>query len=124
MPTTALPTAQGCTLRDAGEHWDAVRVPRQRGAAAMEILGARCGAVLDYPQALFFFVARGTAADWDVPGTTAVGAGTTLTIPPARYTHGPGPHWRVCPGDSDWLTDWHALQAALEDCSAGEEPEL
>ncbi|MEU6219308.1 hypothetical protein ABZ845_17595 [Streptomyces sp. NPDC047022] len=117
MSVTPLLTAQGRTLREAGEDWDAVRVPRQHGVAAIGILGARCGAVLDYPQPLYFFVARGTATDWNVHGTTAVGTGTTLTIPPARYTSGPGPYWRVCPGDSNWLTDVHALQAALEDCS-------
>ncbi|MDH6221486.1 hypothetical protein M2283_008833 [Streptomyces pseudovenezuelae] len=59
---------------------------------------------------------RGTAADWEVESTEAIGAGGTLTIPPARRTEGSGPHWRVCPGDSDWITGSSALQAALEDC--------
>lgn len=116
MPTTRLPTAGGCTLQDAGQNWDAVRVPRQLGVAAMAILGTRCGAVLEYPHAVYYFVPRGTAAGWDVAGTEAIGKGNTLTIPPARCTAAPGPHWRVCPGDGDWLTDAHALQAALEDC--------
>lgn len=119
MPTTRLPTAAGCTLHEAGKDWDAVRVPRQLGLAAMVLLGARCGAVLEYPHkaAVYFFVRRGTAADWAFDGTHAVGEGSTLTIPPGRYTTGPGPHWRVCPGDGDWLTDAGALRAALEDCS-------
>lgn len=117
MPTTELPTAAGCTLRDVGQEWDAIRVPRQLGLAASAILGTRCGAVLEYPHrgVVVFFVPRGTAAIWEVEGTQAVGEGVTLTIPPARCTSAPGPHWRVCPGDDGWLTDARALQAALED---------
>lgn len=125
MPTKALPTAAGCTLHDAGQIWDAIRVPRQFGIAAMAILGTRCGAVLDYPtnEVVYFFVTCGTAANWAVDDTQAIGQGGTLTIPPARRTSGAGPHWRVCPGDGDWITDSHALRAALEDSlpSAGGE---
>ncbi|MFE9127120.1 hypothetical protein ACFYOF_17145 [Streptomyces sp. NPDC007148] len=119
MPTTHLPTAEGCTLQDAGQNWDAVRVPRELGLAAAAILGTRCGAVLDYPHkdAIYYFVSRGAASHWEVEGTEAISEGYTLTIPPARCTQAPGPHWRVCPGDSDWLTDARALQAALEDCA-------
>lgn len=118
MPTTRLPSAAGCTLQDAGADWDAVRVPRQLGLAAMAILGPRCGAVLEYPhkEVVYYFVRCGTAAGWAIEGTQTLGNGSTLTIPPARRTEAPGPHWRVCPGDSDWLTDARALQAALEDC--------
>jgi hypothetical protein len=105
-------------LQDAGADWDAVRVPRQLGLAAMAILGARCGAVLEYPhkEVVFFFVQCDTAAGLAIEGTQPLGKGSTLTIPPARRTESPGPRWRVCPGDSDWLTDTRALQAALEDC--------
>lgn len=119
MPTTPLPTAEGCTLHEAGQDWDTIRVPRQLGLAAMAILGSRCGAVLEYPDkaAVYYFVPRGTAARWALEGTQALGKGSTLTIPLARCTTAPGPHWRVCPGDDGWLTDARALQAALEDCS-------
>lgn len=118
MPTT-LRTAAGCTLYDVGQDWDAIRVPRGLGLAAMAVLGSRCGAVLEYPHkaVVYYFVLCGTATGWQVYGTQAIGEGSTLTIPPARCTAAPGPYWRVCPGDSDWLTDAHALQAALEDCS-------
>lgn len=63
MPSTRLPTAAGCDLRDAGRDWDAIRVPARRGAAAMAILGVRCGAVLEDPlsQSLYYFVPCGTA---------------------------------------------------------------
>ncbi|MER6352353.1 hypothetical protein ABT186_11005 [Streptomyces sp. NPDC001634] len=118
MPTTRLPTAAGCTLQDAGQAWDAVRVPCRLGLDAMTILGTRCGAALEYPnKAVYYFIPRGTAANWNVENTEAIGEGGTLTIPPARYTEAPGPHWRVCPGDGNWLTDARALQAAIEDAS-------
>jgi hypothetical protein len=89
----------------------------------MAILGARCGAVVDDPlsNTLYFFVPRGTASSWNVPGTRALGEGTSVTIPPARRVTTPGPHWRVCPGDDGWLTDARALQAAIEDCLAARE---
>ena len=119
MPSRLLPTAAGCVLHDAGQDWDAIRVPSQIGLAAMTILGARCGAVAvnPYSRVVYYFVPRGTAAEWDVERTRAIGQGGTVTIPPARWTHGPGPHWRICPGDGGWLTDARALRAALEDCS-------
>ncbi|QTD96215.1 hypothetical protein [Streptomyces cyanogenus] len=52
---------------DAPE-WDAVRVPRQLGLSAMEILGARTGAVVEDPaqSALYFFLPVGlpTRGTW------------------------------------------------------------
>lgn len=123
MPSTRLPTTAGCDLRDAGEDWDAIRMPVRLGVAAMAILGVRCGAVLEDPlsRTLYYFVPRGTAQQWNVQGTRAIGAGTSITVPPPRRITGPGPHWRVCPGDGSWVTDAPALQAALEDCLASEE---
>ncbi|MFE3031612.1 hypothetical protein ACFXKY_08175 [Streptomyces canus] len=117
MPTTRLPSAAGCTLEDAGQDWDAIRVPRTVGAPAVAILGSRCGAVVDDPlsDALYFFTPVGTAAAWDVVGTRALGEGAAVTLPPRRRTEGVGPHWRVCPGDDGWITDPQALRAALAD---------
>jgi hypothetical protein len=122
MPTTRLPSAAGCTLEDAGQDWDALRVPRTVGAPAVAILGSRCGAVVDDPlsDALYFFTPVGTAARWDVAGTRALGAGAAVTLPPPRRTEGHGPHWRVCPGDDGWITDPQALRAALEDSARSE----
>ncbi|MDH6697022.1 hypothetical protein ABZ682_26700 [Streptomyces griseoviridis] len=118
MPTKSLPSAAGCTLQDAGDAWDAIRTPRSVGLAAMEILGARCGAVAEGASgtALYFFVPVGTARDWSVGNTRALGPGATVTIPPTRRTDGPGPHWRICPGGKTWLTDPDALRAALGEC--------
>ncbi|CAM5554960.1 MULTISPECIES: hypothetical protein [Streptomyces] len=101
---------------DAPE-WDAVRVPRQLGLSAREILGTRAGAVVEDPTrgAIYFFTPAGTADTWDLGNTEALPAGATVPIPPTRRTEGPGPHWRICPGNDGWLTDPAALAAALQD---------
>lgn len=119
MPSTRLPSAAGATLYDAGQDWDAIRVPRSVGLSAMAILGTRCGAVVEDPLTssgvVYFFTPVGTADDWDVENTRALGYEATIMIPPSRRTEGPGPHWRICPGDDGWLTDPSALAAAIED---------
>ena len=119
MSSDRLPSAAGLTLCEAGHDWDAIRVPRSVGLAAMAILGTRCGAVLEDPitsaGVLCYFVPAGTAVHWDVENTRALGAGSSVSIPPERRTDGPGPHWRICPGDDGWLTDPQALVAAIGD---------
>lgn len=119
MPSSRLPSAAGASLHDAGLDWDAIRVPRSVGVAAMVILSARCGAVVEDPLApagaLYFFTPAGTAAKWTTENTRALGAGSSVTIPPERRTEGPGPHWRVCPGKDGWITDPAALAAAIAD---------
>ncbi|MGM9384183.1 hypothetical protein [Streptomyces antibioticus] len=117
MPSTRLPSAAGCVLHEAGQDWDAVRVPRQTGLAAIVVLGPGCGAVIEASgrNVLYFFVARGTADHWDVENTRALGKGSSVTIPPLRRREGPGPHWRTCPADNGLLTDATALRAALKD---------
>ncbi|SHI24428.1 hypothetical protein [Streptomyces sp. 3214.6] len=117
MQSTPLPSAAGCVLHEAGQEWDAIRVPRQTGLAAMAALGSRCGAVVEAPgkNILYFFVQRGTACDWDVENTKALSKGSSVTIPPTRRTEGPGPHWRMCPGDNGLLTNAAALRSALAD---------
>lgn len=111
MPTTPLPAIP--------DEWDVIRVPRQLGLAAMSILGARAGAVVEdpMPSALYFFVPIGTAEGWDAQNTRAITitGGEQVPIPPLRRTSGPGPHWRMCPGEDNWGTDPDALQAALAD---------
>ncbi|CAK7286734.1 hypothetical protein [Streptomyces misionensis] len=119
MPSTRLPSAAGASLHDAGHDWDAIRVPRSVGLAALAILGPRCGAAVEAPLTssgvVYYFVPAGTADRWDVANTTALGRGTALMIPPSRRTEGPGPYWRVCPGEDGWLTDPAALAAAIAD---------
>ncbi|RMB87680.1 hypothetical protein [Streptomyces shenzhenensis] len=117
MPTTTpLPSATTYTLLDASRDWDAIRVPRSIGLAAMAVLGTRCGAVVEDRTVVYYFVPAGTAQAWDMENTRPLGTGASVTIPPARRTEGPGPHWRMCPGEDGWLTQPQALQAALEDC--------
>ncbi|MFC8002902.1 hypothetical protein ACFUCH_03540 [Streptomyces olivaceus] len=108
MPTTSLPAVPA--------ERDIIRVPRQLGLAAMSILGTRAGAVVEDPVAgvLYFFVPAGTASAWDVENTRPVGD-ERVPIPPVRRTSGPGPHWRMCPGDGSWHTDPSALVAAIAD---------
>ncbi|MGW0545889.1 hypothetical protein [Streptomyces altiplanensis] len=107
----------GCELLPAGQNWDAVRVPRSVGLTTIEVLGRRSGAVIEDPRepCLYWFVAAGTAGQWAVDNTQALGEGDFLSVPPARRAQGPGSYWRICPGGSDWLTDADALRAAVED---------
>ncbi|MFJ8883591.1 hypothetical protein ACIRJR_09275 [Streptomyces sp. NPDC102402] len=92
-------------------------MPRSAGLDALGILGRRSGAVLEDPlnAALYFFIPRGAAVDWDVDGTRVLGEDDHLVVPPDRRTQGPGPHWRICPAPDAWTTDPAALQAALQD---------
>lgn len=61
---------------------------------------------------------EGTGEEGDVAGTGVLGHGEHVVVPPLRRTRGPGPHWRVCPGDGGWLTDRSVLRAAFEDATA------
>ncbi|MFD3815074.1 hypothetical protein ACFWRZ_08405 [Streptomyces rubiginosohelvolus] len=121
MPSTT--TIKNCRLEPAGDTWDAVRVPRSVGSDAVAILGSRAGAALQDPHegCMYFFIAPGTADTWkaeDAPGARILGAGAHVVFPPPRRTQGPGPHWRICPGDDGLLTDTAALRAALEDAAS------
>lgn len=118
MPTP--PTPPPTKARATDGEWDVIRVPRQLGLAAMAILGTRAGAVVEdpMPAAIYFFVPAGAAAGWDVKNTRGLPGGETVPLPPTRRTEGPGPHWRMCPGEDGWLTDPDALRAALGDAFA------
>ncbi|WP_338683270.1 hypothetical protein QD712_20325 [Streptomyces acidiscabies] len=117
MTTKPLPTAAGCTLHDVGHDWDVIRVPRSVGLSVVGILGRHCGAVVEdsVRSVVYFFTPVGAAGVWAVENTLAMGAGWTVTIPPARRTEGPGSYWRVCPGDGGWLTDPDILRTAIGD---------
>ncbi|MEU3251703.1 hypothetical protein [Streptomyces sp. NPDC006997] len=81
MPTPLPPPAAACTWYDAGQDWDAIRVPRTVGLSAMTILGSRCGAVVANGSAVYYFVPTGTAMSWDVLNTSPLGPGGTVPIP-------------------------------------------
>ncbi|MFH8577091.1 hypothetical protein [Streptomyces zaomyceticus] len=118
-----LLSATGCESVAVGVSWDAVRVPRSIGLIAVDILGQRSGAVIDDGMALYWLLPLRSASQWDIVGTRVLRDGETLSIPPARRTIGPGPHWRICPGEDNHLTPADALRAAVEDAYSPTESE-
>ncbi|MET9252819.1 hypothetical protein [Streptomyces sp. NPDC003717] len=117
MPPTSTPLPAG----PRADQRDAVRVPRQLGLAALSILGARAGAVVEDPTTLsvYLFIPAGTAASWRTENTEALAGAESAPVPPRRRTEGPGPHWRVCPGDDGRVTDPATLEAALAEARIG-----
>jgi hypothetical protein len=97
---------------------DLVTVPARQGLEAVDILrrGAReaVGPVLhdDGGGTLGFLVPAGTAACWDVPGSTCTetdGRGLRLNPQPPVE----GSDWLLPPGDTDLATDPVVLRRAL-----------
>jgi hypothetical protein len=97
---------------------DVVTVPTRHGLEAVDILrrgvGDGVGPVLhdDGGQTLGFLVPPGTAAGWDMPGSTCTetdGRGLRLTPEPPVA----GSDWLLPPGDADLATDPAVLRAAL-----------
>ncbi|WP_372337749.1 hypothetical protein [Streptomyces sp. MK5] len=108
MPPTAA-TGAGCDL---------VTVPARQGLEAVDILrrGAAdaVGPVLhdDGGDTLGFVVPAGTAAGWDVPGSTCTRTdGRGLRLAPERPVE--GSDWLVPPGEADLTTDPAVLRRAL-----------
>ncbi|MFE9449189.1 hypothetical protein [Streptomyces sp. NPDC006739] len=97
---------------------DLVTVPARQGLEAVDILrrgaGDAVGAVLhdDGCDTLGFVVPAGTAAAWDLPGSTCTethGRGLSLAPEPLAG----GSDWLVPPGDADLATDPAVLRRAL-----------
>jgi hypothetical protein len=98
---------------------DLVTVPTRQGLEAVDILrrgaaGDAVGPVLhdDGDDTLGFVVPPGTAAAWDVPGSTCTetnGRGLRLNPEPPVE----GSDWLLPPGDGDLATDPAVLRAAL-----------
>ncbi|MFD5947342.1 hypothetical protein ACFWAZ_34205 [Streptomyces collinus] len=97
---------------------DVVTVPARQGLEAVDILrrgpGDAVGPVLhdDGGDTLCFLVPPGTAAAWDVPGSTCTktdGRGLPLAPEPP----GAGPDWLLPPGEADLATDPAVLREAL-----------
>lgn len=107
--TPPSPPSPGC---------DVVTVPARQGLEAVDILrrgtGEAVGPVLhdDGGDTLGFLVPPGTAAAWDVPGSTCTGTdGRGLTLAPEPP--GAGSDWLVPPGEADLATDPAVLRKAL-----------
>ncbi|WBO66134.1 hypothetical protein [Streptomyces camelliae] len=97
---------------------DLVTVPARQGLEAVDILrrgsGDTMGPVLhdDGCGTLGFLVPAGTAACWDVPGSTCTetdGRGMRLTPEPPVE----GSDWLLPPGEADLATDPVVLRRAL-----------
>ncbi|MGW0913317.1 hypothetical protein ACWD1Z_16455 [Streptomyces sp. NPDC002784] len=107
-----------CTPTCTGAACDLVTVPARQGLEAVDILrrgaGDAVGPVLhdDGCGTLGFVVPAGTAAAWDVPGSTCTqtdGRGLTLAPEPPVA----GSDWLLPPGEADLATDPAVLRAAL-----------
>ncbi|MGW5635417.1 hypothetical protein [Streptomyces sp. NPDC003832] len=97
---------------------DLVTVPARQGLEAVDILrrgaGDAVGPVLhdDGCDTLGFVVPPGTAAGWDMPGSTCTetdGRGLSLVPEPPPE----GSDWLLPPGEADLATDPAVLRAAL-----------
>ncbi|MFL4904318.1 hypothetical protein ACJ6WF_14300 [Streptomyces sp. MMS24-I2-30] len=100
------------------ESCDLVTVPTRQGLEAVDILrrgaGEAVGPVLhdDGGETLCFLVPPGTAAAWDVPGSTCTetdGRGLSLHREPPVA----GSDWLLPPGEADLATDPSVLRRAL-----------
>ena len=96
---------------------DLVTVPTRQGLEAVDILrrgaGDAVGPVLhDGGDTLGFLVPPGTAAAWDVPGSTCTETeGHGLRLNPELPVE--GSDWLVPPGEADLATDPAVLRRAL-----------
>ncbi|MFB7111377.1 hypothetical protein [Streptomyces sp. NPDC056190] len=97
---------------------DVVTVPARQGLEAVDILrrgpGDAVGPVLhdDGGDTLGFVVPAGTAAAWDVPGSTCTGTdGRGLRLAPEPPVE--GSDWVVPPDEADLATDPAVLRRAL-----------
>ncbi|MEV6051199.1 hypothetical protein [Streptomyces sp. NPDC052107] len=111
-----------CTSRASADGYasacDLVTVPARQGLEAVDILrrgaGEAMGPVLHDGgcATLGFLVPAGTAAGWDVPGSTCTetdGRGLRLNpVPPVE-----GSAWLLPPGGADLATDPVVLRRAL-----------
>ncbi|MFF3377026.1 hypothetical protein ACFYXF_29245 [Streptomyces sp. NPDC002680] len=116
-PCTPFRTRTAPALPDC----DLVTVPARQGLEAVDILrrgaGDAVGPVLhdDGCDTLAFLVPPGTAAAWDVPGSTCTetnGRGLSLAVPDPEPPV-EGSDWLLPPGDADLATDPAVLRAAL-----------
>ncbi|MET8452959.1 hypothetical protein [Streptomyces sp. NPDC005209] len=110
------PCTSASTACDVG--CDLVTVPARQGLEAVDILrrgaGDSVGPVLhdDECDTLGFLVPSGTAAAWDVPGSTCTKTdGRGLSLPPEPPVE--GSDWLLPPGEADLATDPTVLRRAL-----------
>ncbi|MEU0342741.1 hypothetical protein ABZ092_28275 [Streptomyces bobili] len=108
-------------LVSSGTACDLVTVPTRQGLEAVDILrrgaGDAMGPVLhdDGHDTLAFLVPPGTAAAWDVPGSTCTEADGRAPHEVGLAAEPPveGSDWLLPPGEADLATDPAVLQRAL-----------
>jgi len=117
-PARFTPVPDGGAPPGADAGCDLVTVPTRQGLEAVDILrrGAcdAMGPVLhdDGCGTLGFVVPSGTAAAWDVPGSTCTETdGRGLRLPPEPPVE--GSDWLLPPGETDLATDPAVLRQAL-----------
>jgi hypothetical protein len=93
-----------------------VRVPLHCGASALAVLGSASGAVIEDPRetVLYWLVPAGATMGWNMRGTRPLSRTHHLVVPDRNRVRGPGPRWRVRPGNGRLLTDVAELRRALE----------
>lgn len=115
IDAVGMTSASGMRIAAAGVAWDVVKVRRYLAVRAIERI-ADPGAVAVDPTpaepALYFFVPAGSAVDWEVPRTRALGVDAHVVLPPDRKVAPPGPYWLIAPERG--LTPTATLRQALE----------
>lgn len=119
-----MPPENTISVVEAGHWWDAIVVPQQRGLDVLEVLDHETGHApgpVAWDQnsmapRLYFLVAAGTTATWQMAGTQALGDGTYVGLPGWTTIEPPGLFW-LCPPDPDdieALVDAALLRDALQ----------
>ncbi|MEV7840531.1 hypothetical protein AB0O77_25400, partial [Streptomyces albidoflavus] len=110
-------TAQRLAMIPAGYRWDALKLPTARLA---DITGAdapwrTAPLLVDSPvERAYILVPPGTAATWDVPGTSCLGRGFWISVAnPVERRQPDCARWHTPPTAHPTLADPAALRAAL-----------
>lgn len=104
----------GIALLAVGMQWEAVKTDAERGRHAVTV-GTLDGPIMCDPVFgdMYFLVAIGTFATWDVAGTECLSGGCWLKVPAPHCTSPPGAYWFRAPDGSGTLVDAAALRSAL-----------
>ncbi|MET9081981.1 DUF6415 family natural product biosynthesis protein [Streptomyces sp. NPDC004237] len=117
--TALMRSAAGMRLAPAGVRWDVVKVARHTAVRAIDLIETPGAVAVDPAPAeavLYFFVPPGSAAEWHLPQTTALGLNAHVVLPPPGREAPPGPYWLIGPtlGLTPAIVLRKALGATLE----------
>ncbi len=131
--SVGIPSADGTCIAAAGEHWDAVKLPRALGAAALSSVAGEPGAVVVSAgnRSLYFLIPPGSATAWNLPPAVVLGATSHIALPPPHRQQPPGPYWLISPRAGRLHTHSGELLCAVEIAlgirpgrAAAEQPDL